>query len=69
MSANDKGAVHGSPGIYLTSTVRAIGPRQVATMEQGRSAVTLLTGAPTGMSPLGRSRRKCKDNINWILKK
>ena len=32
-------------------------------MEEGRSAFKILTGKPTGESPLGRSRRRWQDNI------
>jgi hypothetical protein len=32
-------------------------------MEEGRSAFKNLTGEPTGETPLGRSRRRWKDNF------
>ena len=35
----------------------------VARMEEGRSAFKMLTGYPTGKRPLGRPRRRWKDNI------
>ena len=37
-------------------------------MEEGRSAFKILTGKPTGKRPLGRSRRRWKDNITMDLK-
>ena len=37
-------------------------------MEEGRSALNILTGKPTGKRPLGRSRRKWEDNIRMDLK-
>ena len=36
-------------------------------MEEGRSAFKILTGKPTGKIPLGRSRRRWKDNIRMDL--
>ena len=35
----------------------------VARMEEGRSAFNILTGKHTGKSLLGRTRRRCEDNI------
>ena len=40
----------------------------VARMEEGRSAFKILTGKPTGKRPLGRLRRRWKDNIKIELK-
>ena len=40
----------------------------VARMEESRSAFKILIGKPTGKSPLGRSRRRWKDNIRMDLK-
>ena len=37
-------------------------------MEEGRSAFKNLTGKPTGNRPLGRPRRRWKDNIRMDLK-
>ena len=37
-------------------------------MEKGRSAFKILTSKPTGKRPLGRPRRRCKDNIRMDLK-
>ena len=39
----------------------------VAIMEDGKSAFKILTGLPTGKRPLGRPRRKWKDNIRMDL--
>ena len=36
-------------------------------MEQGRSAFKILTGKPTGKTPLGRPRRRRGDNIRMDL--
>ena len=36
-------------------------------MEKGRSAFKILTGKPTGKRPLGRPRRRWKDNIRTDL--
>ena len=35
----------------------------VARKKEGRSAFKILTGKPTGKRPLGRPRRRWKDNI------
>ena len=35
----------------------------VARMEEGRSALKIFTGKPTGKRPLGRPRRRWEDNI------
>ena len=40
----------------------------VARMEEGRSAFKILTGAPAGKRPLGRTRRRWEDNIRIYLK-
>ena len=40
----------------------------VTRMEEGWSAFKMLTGKPTGNIPLGRPRRKWKDNIRMDLK-
>ena len=39
----------------------------VARMEEGRSALKILTGKPTGKRPLGRPRRRWEDNITMDL--
>ena len=36
-------------------------------MEEDRSAFKILTGKPTGKRPLGRPRRRWKDNIRMDL--
>ena len=36
-------------------------------MEEGRNAFKILTGKPTGKRPLGRPRRRWKDNIRMDL--
>ena len=41
----------------------------VARMEEGRSASKILTGTPAGKRPLGRPRRRWKDNIRMDLNK
>ena len=40
----------------------------VARMEEGRSALKILAGKPTGNRPLGRPRRRWEDNIRIYLK-
>ena len=40
----------------------------VARMEDGRSPFRILTGEPTGKSPLGRPMRRWEDNISMGLK-
>jgi len=37
-------------------------------MKEGRSAFKILTGTPIGKRPLGRPRRRWKDNIIMDLK-
>ena len=37
-------------------------------MEEGRSALNILAGKPTGKRPLGRPRRRWEDNIRMDLK-
>ena len=39
----------------------------VARMEEGRSALKILKGKPTGKRPLGRPRRRREDNIRMDL--
>ena len=36
-------------------------------MEEGRGAFKILTGKPTGKRPLGRPKRRWKDNIRMDL--
>ena len=40
----------------------------VARIEEGRSALKILIGQPTGKRPLGRPRHRLKDNIRMDLK-
>jgi len=42
--------------------------RQVARMGNGRGACRVLVGKPEGKSPLGRARRRWKDNIKVYVK-
>ena len=39
----------------------------VVRMEEGRSALKILTGKPTGKRPLGRPRRRWEDKIRMDL--
>ena len=39
----------------------------LARMEEGRSAIKILTGKPTEKRPLGRPRRRWEDNIRIYL--
>ena len=41
----------------------------IASMEEGRNAFKILTGAPAGKRPLGRPRLDRKTILEWILKK
>ena len=36
-------------------------------MEEGKSALKILTGKPTGKGPLGRTRRRWEDSIRMDL--
>ena len=38
-------------------------------MEEGRSALKILTGKPIGMRPLGKPRSRWENNIRMDLKK
>ena len=40
----------------------------VARIEEGRSALKILTGTPAGKRPLGRPKRRWEDNIRMGLK-
>ena len=40
----------------------------VARMEEGRTAFKISTDKPTGKRPLGKSRRRCEDNMRMALK-
>ena len=39
----------------------------LARMEEGRNAFKILMGSPTGKIPIGRPRRRWKDNIRMDL--
>ena len=41
----------------------------VSRMEEGRTALNIFTGKPTGKRFLGRPRRRWEDNIQWVSKK
>jgi hypothetical protein len=41
----------------------------VAQMGERRNAYRILVGNPEGKRPLGRPRRRCVDNIKWILER
>ena len=43
--------------------------RYVTRMEEGRSAIKILTGNHTGKRPLGRPRPRWEDNITMDLEK
>ena len=59
--------------VCTVQIVRAIKSRRlrwaghVARMVEGRSAFKILTGKPTGKRPLGRPRRRWKDNVRMDL--
>jgi hypothetical protein len=40
----------------------------LARMEERRGANRILVGRPEGKRPLGRPRRRWKDNIKWLFK-
>ena len=52
--------------MFKSRKLRWIG--HVVRMEEGRSALKILTGTSTGKKPLGRPRRRCEDNIKMYLK-
>ena len=39
----------------------------IARIEEGRSALKIVNGKPTGKRPLGRPRRRCEDNIRMYI--
>ena len=58
-----------SPNIFMVFKSRRLRwAVHVARMEEGRSAIKVLTGKPTGNIPLGRPRRRWEDNIRMDLK-
>ena len=52
--------------VIKSRTLRWAG--NVARMDDGRSAFKILTGKPTGKTPLGRLQRRLKHNIRMDLK-
>ena len=55
--------------VRVLKSRRLRGAGHVARMEEGRSTFNILTGKPTGNKPLGRPRRRSKDNIRIDLEK
>ena len=51
----------------MIKSIRLRWAGHVVRMEEGRSAIKNLTGKPTGKRPLGRPRRRWKDNIRMDL--
>ena len=57
-----------SPNIVrVIKSTRLRWAAHIARMEEGRSALKILTGKPTGKRPLGRPRRRWEDNIKMGL--
>ena len=57
-----------SPNIdWGIKSIRLRWAGHVARMEEGRSAFKILTDKPTVKRRLGRSRRRCEDNIRMDL--
>ena len=54
---------HSSKVLYFTFFNDIIMAGHVARMKEGRSAFKILTGKSTGRRPVGRLRRRWKDNI------
>ena len=52
----------------ILTIVRVMKSTRLAKMEEGRSAFKILTSKPTGKRPLGKSRRRCEENIRMDLK-
>ena len=42
---------------------------RILRMEEGRSALKILAGKPTGRKPLGRPRRRWEQILEWTLKR
>ena len=53
----------------MIKSIRLRWAGHVARMKKGTSAFKILTGKPTGKRPLGRPRRRWKDNIRMTLKR
>ena len=64
---SDRERVNGNISEDECSLYRLRWTGHVARMEEGRSAFKILTGKPTGKRPLGRPRRRWKDNIRMNL--
>ena len=61
-------SLYRSPNIVtVTKSRRLRWTGHVARMEEGRIALKILTGKPTGKRPLGRPRRRWEDNIRMDL--
>ena len=54
--------------VRVIKTKRLRWAGHVARMEEGTSVPKILTGEPVGKRPLGRPRRRWKDNIRIYLK-
>ena len=62
-------SLHRSPNIVRvikSSRLRWAG--HIARMEEGRGVFKILTGKRTGKIPLGRTRRRCENNIRMGLR-
>jgi hypothetical protein len=58
-----------SPNIIsVDKSRRLIWTGHVARIEESRSAFKVLTGKPTGKTPLGRPSRRWEDYIRMVLK-
>ena len=60
-------SVYHSPIVRVIKSRRLKWGGQVARLKEGRSALKMLTGNPTGKRPLGRSKRKCEDDIRMDI--
>ena len=61
-------SLYRSPNIVrVIESIRLRWAGHVARMEEGGNTFTILTGKPTGNSPLGRPRRRWEDNIRMDL--
>ena len=57
-----------SPNIFRVIKSRRLKwAEHVARMEEGRSAIKISTGKPSGKKPLGRPRRRWEDKIKMDL--
>ena len=61
-------SLYRSPNIiWVIKSRRLRWAGHVARMEEGRSALKIVTGKPTGKRPLGTPRRRWEDNIRMDL--